>query len=129
VVYFGKQIIKMNYEQKTGRLTDSKGSIMGVGYSGNGQGKNNPLMQDVKNVGVIPRGKYMIGNPYDSPHTGAFTLPLIPDPTNKMFGRNEFKIHGDNISAPGTASQGCIILPRIVRIAINNSSDKYINVI
>jgi len=119
----------MNYEQKTGLLKSNSGTILGHDYSGNGAGKNNAAMQNVHNVGPIPKGGYSIGEPYDSPHTGPFTLPLTPNPANIMFGRSEFKIHGDSIAAPGTASNGCIILNREVRELINNEDDKYLNVI
>lgn len=36
-------------------------------------------------------------------------MRLTPIPSNKMFRRNAFLIHGDSITAPGTASAGCII--------------------
>jgi hypothetical protein len=114
----------MNYNQKTGMLKASNFSA--EGYAGHGLGKNNPEMEHVKNIGPLPKGKYLIGKPYDSPNTGPFTLPLIPDPSNKMYGRGDFKIHGDSINAPGTASHGCIILPRNIRMQINQSPDKYL---
>lgn len=119
----------MIYEQKTGKLTTELGCLLGYGYAGNGEGKNNPEMQNVKMVGPLPKGKYTIGNPYDSQHTGPFTLPLMPDPSNEMFGRDEFKIHGDSIDKPGTASNGCIIMSRKIREEINNCTDKLLIVI
>ena len=103
--------------------------MLGQGYSGNGKGKNNPDYESVENVGPLPKGDYDIGEPYFSAHTGPFTLPLIPYPTNNMFGRSDFKIHGDSIKMPGTASNGCIILPREVRESINNNVDKLLKVI
>jgi hypothetical protein len=119
----------MVYNQKTGLIFSDTGSIFGCGYSGNGEGKNNPDFENVENVGPLPKGIYKIGKPYDSPHTGKFTLPLIPDIDNVMFGRDSFCIHGDSISEPGTASNGCIILPRNVREEINNCTDKILKVI
>jgi len=119
----------MIYDQETGQFTSDICSIFGYGYSGNGEGKNNPIMEDIKNTGPLPKGKYTIGKPYDSPHTGPFTLPLEPHEDNNMFNRGDFKIHGDSISEPGTASNGCIILPRSVREQINNCTDKTLKVI
>jgi hypothetical protein len=46
-----------------------------------------------------------------------------------MFGRSGFLMHGDNIRLPGTASEGCIILPRDLREAIWNSADHTLEVI
>lgn len=117
------------YNQRSGKLLDPNGEILAIGYAGNGSGKNNPLMENVKNIGCLPKGIYSIGQPYNSTHTGPFTLPLTPNNENNMFGRSGFKIHGDNIGAPGTASQGCIIIPRSARIAINESTDKQLKVV
>jgi len=119
----------MKYIQKTGEIFDIKGVLLGTGYSGHGLGKNNPEMEDVKNVGPLPRGAYIILSPHDSDHTGPFTMSLIPDPNNQMFGRSGFAIHGDSIKEPGTASNGCIIMPRRVREEIYKSNDKYLEVI
>jgi hypothetical protein len=118
----------MKYSQKTGNLTTNDGKLIAVGYSGHGLGKNNPEMESVKNVGPLPKGIYQIGTPYNSTRTGPFTLPLIPDPQNKMYKRSDFKIHGDSLDDPGTASHGCIILQRKVREAIYNGTDKLIEV-
>lgn len=38
-------------------------------------------------------------------------------------GRTLFRIHGDSRLSPGTASEGCIILPRHVRAQISASGD------
>lgn len=119
----------MIYHQKSGKLTDSYGYLIGVGYSGNGEGKNNPKMENIKSVGPLPKGKYFIGEPYNSKNTGKYTLPLIPDDRNEMYGRSAFAIHGDSINEPGTASHGCIILSRDIREKIHNSKDKIIVVI
>ena len=117
------------YQQSTGNLLDYNGQTVGIGYAGNGKGKNNPLMQNVKNMGPLPQGNYLIGEPYDSEHTGPFTLPLEPDKNNNMFGRDEFFMHGDSITEPVTASNGCIIMSRYVRNKINSSNDKILIVI
>jgi hypothetical protein len=119
----------MIYEQSTGKLYSDIRHLFGIGYSGYGEGKNNPSMENIKMTGPLPKGKYIVGKPYDSSHTGPFTLPLTPFEDNNMYGRSDFKIHGDSISAPGTASNGCIILPRSVRVLINNCTDKILEVV
>ena len=115
------------YSQGTGRLTDKHGKHIATGYSGKGQGKNNCDMQHVKNVGPIPRGLYTIGKPYDSKKVGPFALPLKPNSENEMHGRGSFLFHGDN--RDGTASAGCIILPRKVRNLIWDSDDRILLVV
>jgi|YelNatPaOPRAMG01_1025707.scaffolds.fasta_scaffold90901_3 hypothetical protein len=105
----------MIYSQSTGILKKDNGEILGQGYSGHGVGKNNPEMQSVKNVGPIPEGNYQLGKPFNSDHTGDYSIPLIPDPENEMYGRSQFLCHGDDREHPGEASLGCIIQSRLVR--------------
>jgi type VI secretion system (T6SS) effector TldE1-like protein len=115
------------YNQVTGEM--SRGGAPFIGYSGIGEGKNNPAMQNVKNVGPLPCGFYTIEPPVDSPEHGPYALPLVPDPNNTMFGRDDFMIHGDSIEHPGSASEGCIILERYARQVIWTSNDKILQVI
>lgn len=103
------------YYQHSGQLFTQDGRLIGSGYSGKGQGKNNPALEATPFIGPIPRGRYTIGGHIDSPSHGPFTLPLTPVPSNNMFGRDHFLVHGDSPSHPGEASEGCIILPRAVR--------------
>ena len=117
------------YEQRTGRLLNPNGEVVGVGYSGTGPGKNNPEMQEVPNVGPIPCGSYGIGHSFDSPTHGPFCLSLMPSSNNQMFGRSEFLMHGDSIRLPGTASQGCIVQSRDVREMVNSSLDRQLEVV
>ena len=53
------------YSQSTGQIThvDSNGNStdVGTGYSGHGEGVNNPEMQNVPSTGPIPQGTYAIG--------------------------------------------------------------------
>jgi hypothetical protein len=119
----------MKYNQLTGELTTNSGVVIGKGYAGHGEGKNNPAMESVKMVGPLPKGFYVIGKPTDNPHTGPYSIPLYPKMGNNMFGRSAFMIHGDSISNPGTASNGCIILPRAIRVQINNCVDKILEVV
>lgn len=106
------------YVQSTGLMYRPDGSQAGVGYSGHGQGFNCPGFQQVHDVGPIPCGLYSIGTAQDHPMLGPVAIPLIPDPTNTMFGRSHFYCHGDNAAHDGTASLGCIIMPRQTREAL-----------
>jgi hypothetical protein len=116
------------YTQATGWLSKS-GKNLYRGYSGSPEGKNNPQMEDRHNVGPIPTGKYSIGQPHDTSTHGPYVLSLTPDPKNIMFGRAGFLIHGDSIANPGTASQGCIILPKAARELIYQSGDHDLEVV
>lgn len=115
------------YAQDTGYM--SRGGTPFVGYSGTGEGKNNPSMQNLRDIGPLPCGFYTIEPPVDSPEHGPFALPLVPDRDNTMFGRSDFMIHGDSIEHPGAASEGCIILDRDARQTIWVSNDKVLQVI
>lgn len=116
------------YGQLTGSLRGVNIGVIAHGYAGNGAGKNNPDMDHVSNTGPLPRGKYTIGPPYNSRHS-PYTLRLKPDPKNVMHGRSGFLIHGDSIANPGTASRGCIILPRAIRQKIWESGDHDLQVV
>ena len=99
------------------------------GYSGFGAGKNAPDLQNVPNVGPIPRGLWFILFPRNTDTHGPYVLPLMPAPSTETYGRRGFLIHGDSIHAPGAASHGCIILPRKVREQIWTSGDHQIEVV
>lgn len=116
------------YDQSSGVWTFPDGKTA-TGYSGNGRGKNNPSMQAVVAVGPIPRGKWQIQPPYNSANVGPYALILDPLPGTDTKGRSAFRIHGDSIKNPGTASHGCIILPRVIRERIWASGDRVLEVI
>ena len=116
------------YLQISGRLYHEE-ELIGVGYSGGGEGKNNPDFQNVKDVGPIPQGKYSIGTPVDTVMHGPYAMALTPDPANDMFGREGFLMHGDSVSAPGTASEGCVIMSRDVREEVWTSMDHDLTVL
>lgn len=115
------------YIQSTGELKRPNGTVASTGYAGYGPGRNNPAMQGVKNIGPVPRGKYHMGYGEDHPKTGRLTIRLVPDPSNQMFGRSGFLIHGDNKT--GTASHGCIIAGFNARVEVDKSPDRYLEVI
>lgn len=120
------------WEQATGTLW-MDGKKISSGYSGNGRGKNNPAMQAAKGVGPIPKGLWKMTGVKDSPNTGRFTIVLVAqdgnqDDIHQPTGRSAFRIHGDSIKNPGTASHGCIILPRGVRERMWYSGDRMVEV-
>jgi hypothetical protein len=126
------------YSQSTGKLThvNPQGNVDYTapikGYSGYGLGRDNPAMQNVRSkkhgdpAGPVPQGSYTIGPQRLSKNTGPATMNLDPAPTNNMFGRDVFRMHGDNKTH--TASTGCVIFPRDVRDTVNKSKDKCLKV-
>lgn len=116
------------WDQSAGTLTRD-GVLISRGYSGRDRGKNNPAMQGAVGVGPIPAGLWKITRRYDSANVGPAALELVPLPGTETFGRSAFRIHGDSIRSPGTASHGCIILPRTVRDAIWASGDRNLVVV
>jgi hypothetical protein len=104
------------YVQSTGQLFRPDGSFCADGYSGRGAYIDKPIAQNVKNEGPIPVGLYTLGTV--DQEKGQFTIHLQPDPGNQMFGRSGFLVHGDNAEVNHTASEGCIIMPRLARIEL-----------
>lgn len=103
--------------------------LVGTGYAGKGEGKNNPAMQAVHDVGPIPEGDYTIGAPYTHPHLGPLTMNLTPDEGNEMEGRSAFRIHADATAHPGEASDGCIVQNIWTRTAVSESGDRRLRVV
>ncbi len=117
------------YAQKTGALLQD-GQPVATGYSGFDNGKNNPAMQAVHNLGPIPQGGWtIVGPPANTPDHGPFVLRLNPVPGTNTFGRSGFLMHGDSIESPGCASHGCVIMPRTVREQVWNSGDTEFEVV
>lgn len=111
------------YRQATGELLHHDKPVAS-GYSGFGAGRNNPDMEAAADLGPIPRGLWLIQlPPFDSEAHGPRCMRLLPERQTRTWGRSGFLIHGDSIQHPGSASHGCIILPRPVRIEIANSGD------
>ena len=119
------------YVQRTGLLS-LDGTAIATGYSGFGEGKNRPELEQVHDVGPIPRGMWHIGAPMDittiGPH-GPFVLPLTPHIDTAVYGRSGFLIHGDSVQHAGSASHGCIILPRPIREEIAATGESELEVI
>jgi hypothetical protein len=115
------------YIQSTGELFHPDGSLAGTGYSGHGEGRNNHLLQAVRNVGPIPEGLYKIGHSMNHPLLGPVAIPLSPISGNLMFGRSHFYMHGDN--ATHSASLGCIVQGRPAREEVADDLGGLIEVI
>ena len=123
------------YSQARGNLHHD-GIFVGTGYSGNGEGKNNPAMQEHPDLGPCPRGFFTTelitderGNACDYEGKKAPVLRLLPDAETEMFGRSGMLMHGDSLSSPGTASRGCIIQNHKVRAEVAASTDKRLQVV
>lgn len=115
------------YKQSSGELCWNN-VFEGTGYSGTGDGRNNPAMENVQNVGPIPRGGYNIGKAYDDiGGLGPCVMHLDPLPGNNACERSAFRIHGDN--ANHDASHGCIILGPVIRHLIAGSRDRTLQVL
>ncbi|MBT0718278.1 DUF2778 domain-containing protein [Rosenbergiella epipactidis] len=114
------------YQQSTGRLYHNQ-QFIEQGYSGFPPHVNRADSQHIPNSGPIPIGDYRIGKVTTS--RGPLTLVLHPAPHTIMFGRHSFRIHGDSLTTPGYASQGCIILSARTRQLIANSADRLLRVI
>jgi len=78
-----------------------------------------PSADHIKNHGPAPRGTYWLQPPRKrkSDGTPLPNIPMRPDPSNDMKGRDSFLIHPG--SEAGDPSQGCVILvlPLMERIA------------
>ena len=117
------------YEQASGKLLVNT-VFVGSGYSGHGTGLNDPASQQQHNVGPLPTGRYTIGGPHSPPdHLGPLAMPLIPDPSNQMFGRFGFFVHGDNGLGNQSASDGCIIMGPAIRSQVDRSDDRTLVVV
>ena len=117
------------YAQTTGELLQD-GQHLATGYSGRDNGKNNPDMQAVHDVGPIPQGEWtIVGPPVNTAGHGPYVLALEPIAGTNTFGRSGFLMHGDSIELPGCASHGCIIMARVVREQVWNSGDRDLQVV
>ncbi len=95
------------------------GIVIGEGYSGYGAHANHPADESLKNLGPIPTGTYTIGKPeccdHPGPH-GPYVMRLTPNAQTTMFNRSGFLVHGDNGEGDHTASHGCIVMSKPVRV-------------
>jgi hypothetical protein len=116
------------WDQSAGELSRD-GVLVSRGYAGHGRGINNPSLQGAQAIGPIPRGMWTMTEIRDSSNTGPKTIVLVPKAGTDALGRSEFRIHGDNSLGNRSASHGCIILPRDVRLRIWSSGDRDLEVV
>lgn len=116
----GREIAMWWYSQSQGTISHN-GQAAGQGYSGNGVACNRPEFEHQRFVGPIPRGMYRIGHALTT-SKGKCTMALSPVGHNAR-GRTNFLIHGDSRDCPGSASEGCIVLPLDIRKRIADSGD------
>ena len=108
---------------------EHNGALIGRGYSGHGDGVNNPSMQAAQDVGPIPCGLYNISTFFTDLEKGPMVAHLWPKIGTNTFGRSGFMIHGDNSQGNESASHGCIILPHTVREMVRDSGDTDLEVV
>ena len=117
------------WDQSAGELSRD-GKYVGKGYSGKGRGVNNPALQGLVGYGPLPAAQWKIVDRYDSKNVGPYALVLHAvdatpgDDRHDPTGRGAFRIHGDNARGDRSASKGCIILPRPLRVKIWESGDR-----
>lgn len=114
------------YSQTSGIIKHNS-VVVGEGYAGFGEGKNNSAMEAVENIGPIVKGRYRIGKAFNHPHLGPCTMILTPVGGTDTLGRSLFRIHGDNLDH--NASHGCIVLNHDIRLMIDASPDRELWVI
>jgi hypothetical protein len=131
------------YNQRSGTFSNNFHTFRG--YAGCLTGKNNSFAEHSKGTsrigfnyctacrpgaGPLPRGIYTIEHPRPDAGVGRYAMPLIPEYHHgRMFGRNDFFIHGENGAHPGLSSDGCIILRLADRETIWRSKDHQLKVI
>lgn len=117
------------YRQSTGELRGAGGELLTTGYAGHAEGKNAPAFDHVKNVGPLPRGLYILGRTVNHPVLGPLTIDLVPDAHNVMYGRCDFRVHGDSKTHPGEASNGCVVAEYNARRTLSDSPDRWLAVV
>jgi hypothetical protein len=127
LVVFGAEEKQWTYKQTTGELL-LDGKAVGKGYSGHGEGLNNPDQEAIRDVGPIPAGNWSIGDAFKHETKGPMVMRLSPD-GHKAHGRDGFLIHGDNKKGDKSASNGCIILGPDLRDKISKSGIKKLKVV
>lgn len=117
----------MTFDRKTGTMIIGGLIARGI-WSGHGDARNDVGRESEKGVGPIPAGVYNIGNMLDGGHLGPHVMALTAIEGNQ-YGRSGFYIHGDHANdTDNSASDGCIIAPRLIRDEINKQKDRRLQV-
>lgn len=117
----------LKYLQSTGQLfhlEDGKWVLIGVGYSGHGEGLNCHAQENTPNVGPVPCGLWGVGDPFKHPTKGELVFRLTA--LTYVGPRNGFLLHGDNAAMNHTASDGCTVFSHDIRQKIADLKPKYL---
>lgn len=121
----------LTFEQSSGAIRDEDGMLIGKGWAGHGDGKNNPAMQSVHDIGPLPQGLYDVGA-WEEIHPGLGPwVAHLAQVEGETFGRSAFFIHGPAVDPAkyGQESKGCIVVPRQIRLLIKGMNPDQIRVI
>lgn len=120
------------YDRTTGLIylcdIEDGRALIGRGYAGKGVSRDTPDDEWKRAEGPLPRGMWRIHPAISHARLGPYSLPLTQT-EGETFGRTGFYIHGDNAKGDGSASSGCIILPRSVREFISGSGIRTLAVV
>lgn len=108
----------ITYSQTSHTFTLPDGRQAIAYYAGNGKWKNDPASQNVHDHGPLPQGTYTMSPQILRPHLGP-AIALTPSPSNNMFGRSSFYIHGLDSRFLNDSSDGCICCGPNIRNAID----------
>ena len=114
------------YDTATGETIGSS-----EGYSGQPGYQNDPSTSHLSNRGTIPAGDYSISGSSQTLNGRGHSnvIRLSPLDGTETYGRNNFRIHGDSIRNPGTASHGCIISnPQMRQSIVNHGASGILSV-
>lgn len=122
--------LTLTYSQSSGLVSKESGEAVTQGWAGNGAGKNNPAMQDVRSTGPLPQGLYSVGAWQSHPRLGPMAAELMQI-EGETFGRSAFFIHGPSLRSEhyGEESRGCIVIPRVGRDLVRSLGPDFIRVI
>lgn len=116
-----------SFSQSNGAVRNAAGAIIGLAYAGHGAGLNNPAMQEIRDVGPIPQGRWSIGPLRTLPHLGP-CMALTPLGGTDTFGRSGFLIHEDNAQHDHSASCGCVVVSPSTLSAMDGAPDRILTV-
>lgn len=117
------------YKQATGELFDPEGELVGVGYSGAPGHVNDTAAEEIPAVGPCPRGLYRFSRSFEDGHLGKIVMALSPVAPFNAFHRFLLRIHGDNAKGNRSASEGCIVLGKALRMMMDASTDRLLQVV
>ena len=109
--------MNLNWSQSRGSMTTDDGRLIAVGFAGNHDGRNNPDMQSVHDVGPLPQGVYRVGAWGPHAELGQLSAPLTQI-AGETYGRSGFYIHGPGGADPSQCSKGCVVIEHSQRLVV-----------